>query len=327
LTEIEATAGFIDYSVVDAGGGVLLTISVFADQTSVEAGAKLESAWIAKHAAKHFPAKPTALAGEVIRHTDLVIGCACSTGTQDPCGSDKLICCAAEDSAPGAKGACVTAATICGAPATPTATSTATSTPEVAATATAVVCSAEPGDACQSDADCCVGTCGQGVCYCTDPSRPEVGCPCMTGDDNACGGNNGLCCPDKPGAPAEGTCASPMAGCDGETGCREDGYACPTTCKAGESCPKDQGGCCSGACLNDGTCGASSGTCANAGASCTAGGDCCSGKCSDSGRCYCTDPDRPGVGCPCTDGDATACGGNAQLCCKGTCLSPMASCV
>ncbi len=48
LTEIEATAGFIDYSVVDVANGALLTISVFADQKSSAAAAALEYKWIAK---------------------------------------------------------------------------------------------------------------------------------------------------------------------------------------------------------------------------------------------------------------------------------------
>jgi len=200
-----------------------------------------------------------------------------------------------------------------------------TDTP-VPPTNTPAVCRANPGDACGSSADCCVGTCGQGVCYCTDPSRPVVGCPCVTDDQKACGGNLALCCPTEPGAKAAGTCLSPMASCDAKTGCRADGYVCPTTCQAGQPCPKSAGGCCSGACLADGTCGGGPETCAAAAAACTGAGDCCSGKCSGSGVCYCTDPDRPDVGCPCTAGDAAACGGNAQRCCKGTCISPMASC-
>src|SRR6478735_12796489 len=61
-----------------------------------------------------------------------------------------------------------------------------------------------PGDTCTSDSDCCVGSCSQdGVCYCTDPSRPIVGCPCDSANDQTCGGRPDLCCLDT------GTCASP----------------------------------------------------------------------------------------------------------------------
>lgn len=326
VSEIEKAPGFIDYSVVDAGNGALVTIAVFTGQSTASDAAKLEANWIKKHAAKSLPSKPSVLAGDALLHSDLVVGCPCSTGVADSCGNDNLTCCAGEGTPPGGPGICITAATTCGAPATPTVAPAPTETPTEAPTETAP-CTANPGDACANDTDCCVGSCGQGVCYCTDPSRPEVGCPCMTGDPNACGGRLDLCCPSEPGANAAGTCSSPMATCDAQTGCRADGFACPTTCSAGQPCPKSEGGCCSGACLDDGTCGAgATPTCADGGATCAGNGDCCSGKCNSSGICYCTDPDRPPVGCPCDASNADACGGRAELCCSGTCISPMATC-
>jgi hypothetical protein len=76
--------------------------------------------------------------------------------------------------------------------------------------------SVQPGGTCATDADCAQGSCDPTglVCYCDDPSRPEVGCACNTGELDACGGRAELCCPPtadaQPGA--AGTCVSPMIG-------------------------------------------------------------------------------------------------------------------
>jgi hypothetical protein len=282
LPSIEKAPGFIDYSVVDAGGGQLMTVLVFTDKASAAAAAQLEKDWIAQHAADLLPKKPTTTGGDAILTSDLVVGCPCSTGVQDACKSDKLTCCAPEGSPPGGAGVCITTASTCGASETPTPAPTVAPAPPTETPApqpTQVpACSANPGDACGSDAECCVGTCGQGVCFCTDPSRPEIGCPCDAGDANACGGRADLCC--------HGTCISPMATCDAGGG----------------------------------------GSCAGSSQPCTSGGDCCSGNCNDSGVCYCTDPARPDIGCPCDASDSNACNGRPELCCNGTCISPMANC-
>jgi len=76
--------------------------------------------------------------------------------------------------------------------------------------------SVQPGGTCATDGDCAQGSCDPTglVCYCEDPSRPEVGCACNTGEQDACGGRSDLCCPPtadaQPGA--AGTCVSPMIG-------------------------------------------------------------------------------------------------------------------
>lgn len=339
--------GFIDYSVVDAGGGTLLTIGVFTGKTAADAAAKVEADWIAKHGAKVLPKPPQIGAGPVILHAGLGVGCPCTTAVENACGSPRLVCCAGAGSPPGGPGLCLDADVGCGPIATPT--PTATAAPQCAADAAACpdgcggssacagccsgwcrsdgtcgaqnACVSGPGGTCTANEDCCVGKCGSGVCYCIDPSRPDIGCPCVTGDASACGGSPARCCPDQPGAPAPGTCISPMADCDAKTGCRADGYACPVGCAAGAACAR----CCSGACLADGTCGASS-ACAAPGAACSHNADCCVGSCSTDGRCYCIDPSRPEIGCPCNASDSAACGGRPQLCCAGTCISPMATC-
>ena len=68
------------------------------------------------------------------------------------------------------------------------------------------------------------------------------------------------------------------------------------------------------------------------GGECTTDDDCAEGSCSSTGEnqpgvCYCPDPDRPIIGCGCDSGDTNACEGRADLCCEGTCISPMASCL
>src|SRR6476469_4921995 len=46
LASIEQAPGFVDYSVVDSGGGTLMTVLVFTDKTSAAAAAQLETDWI-----------------------------------------------------------------------------------------------------------------------------------------------------------------------------------------------------------------------------------------------------------------------------------------
>jgi hypothetical protein len=61
-----------------------------------------------------------------------------------------------------------------------------------------------------------VGSCGQGVCYCEDIDRPEIGCPCITGTQDPCYGSSAVCCANEvaAGAGADGTCVSDSVGCE-----------------------------------------------------------------------------------------------------------------
>jgi hypothetical protein len=183
-------------------------------------------------------------------------GCPCTTGTDDPCGAGTLLCCPTSDE-PGGPGICTRDSIGCN----PTGE-----------------CTSDPGGSCESDADCCQGSCSEeGVCYCEDPSRPWIGCSCNSGTESPCGGGTTLCCPstDEPGA--AGICTSDSVGCN------------PT-----------------GECTSD------------AGGSCETDADCCEGSCSDDGVCYCLDPAEPQRGCACITGTEAPCGSDTLLCCPTT---------
>jgi len=152
------------------------------------------------------------------------LGCDCNTGTEAPCDGGSLVCCAT-GAEPGGPGICTSASVGC----EPTGE-----------------CSSDPGEACETDADCCTGTCSdEGVCFCSDPSRPWIGCPCNTGTEGPCGGGSELCCPtgSEPGGP--GVCTSSMAGCQTPGECTASGDACASSAE-----------CCDElVCLDSGICG------------------------------------------------------------------------
>jgi hypothetical protein len=210
------------------------------------------------------------------------------------------------------------------------------------------------GGSCETGDDCCSGLCNQnGICYCTDPSRPPIGCPCTTGTDDACGDTTLLCCPttNEPGGP--GICTSGMVGCN-PLGCHQPGESCEIN-----------GDCCQGQCSDEGVCyctdpdrpgigcSCTTGTenpcgdttlvccatsnapggpgictsgsvgcepvgCSGAGDPCGADEDCCAGTCGDDGFCFCEDPSRPALGCPCTIGRENACGDTSLVCCTNS---------
>jgi len=97
--------------------------------------------------------------------------------------------------------------------------------------------SVPPGGECSSDDDCIVGSCGQGTCYCEDPSRPEIGCPCSTGTQDPCYGSTAVCCANEvsAGAGANGTCVSDSVGCEPTGECD----ALQTMCEGTGCCAED----------------------------------------------------------------------------------------
>lgn len=77
--------------------------------------------------------------------------------------------------------------------------------------------SVPPGGECVEDGDCVVGACSdEGLCYCEDPDRPVIGCPCTTGTQDPCYGTTAVCCADEVNAAAgaNGVCVSDSVGCE-----------------------------------------------------------------------------------------------------------------
>ena len=58
--------GFVTYAVLDAGHGMLVSITVFEDRTDLEAADQLVAGWLAAHLAALLPHPPEVIAGEVI---------------------------------------------------------------------------------------------------------------------------------------------------------------------------------------------------------------------------------------------------------------------
>lgn len=96
-----------------------------------------------------------------------------------------------------------------------------------------------PGGPCQSDEDCTYGTCdtSSGICYCEDPARPVIGCPCITGTEDPCYGTTAVCCADdvSAAAGANGVCVSDSVGCNPTGECS----ALQTMCESTGCCAED----------------------------------------------------------------------------------------
>ncbi len=70
LDHIRQVPGFVNYSAVDAGGGTLVTISVFEDRAGVEESDRRAAQWIQEHnLATYIPNPPQISEGEVVAHT------------------------------------------------------------------------------------------------------------------------------------------------------------------------------------------------------------------------------------------------------------------
>ena len=266
-------------------------------------------------------------------------GCSCSTGTEAPCGGGTLLCCATDDSGPGGPGVCTSSMTGCD--------------------PTGGECTADPGDSCTSNEDCCQGSCSEGgVCYCEDPSRPLIGCWCDPEAEGSCGDNTLVCCSVEGG----GVCTSGSVGCNPTGECTSDpGGACTTDSDCCEGRCSEEGVCyCSdparpwiGCSCNLGTeapCGGTTAVCcpttgsempggvgvctsdsvgcqvdecnAFAGGACESDADCCEGSCSEDGVCYCLDPAEPQRGCVCSTEIEDPCGSKTLLCCPVEDMTP-----
>ncbi len=65
---LSTAPGFIAYYAIDAGDGVVASISIFADQAGAEESNRLAADWVKQHLAAHLPNPPQITAGEVMVH-------------------------------------------------------------------------------------------------------------------------------------------------------------------------------------------------------------------------------------------------------------------
>ncbi len=65
---ISEASGFVAYYIVDAGNGVLATISIFQDRAGLEESNAIAAEWVEEHLASLLPNPPTITAGEVKVH-------------------------------------------------------------------------------------------------------------------------------------------------------------------------------------------------------------------------------------------------------------------
>lgn len=339
IAVMEQQPGFIEYNLV-FGDGQILAISTFLDETTAVAAAQQEDAWISANAANILSGTPTIQSGDVFLRSELHAGCGCITGTEDPCSSSRLTCCATTDRM-GGPGICLTNETTCpGAmPAEPTATA-APDEPTAVPPCTGEGCACNGGvqGACDAGLVCCGVTTpgGPGTCETEaecDPTCSSEGCTCIAGTQNACDDGLVCCGADTPGG--SGTCqteAECNPPCTGE-GC---------VCIAGTQGACDDGLECCGADTpgGEGTCMASC-PCTGDGCACTTGTD---GNCDDGLVCCAADMTNPGApgtcmescdssdcngqeNCPCTAGTEGACNDGLECCGadtpggQGTCQS------
>ncbi len=58
--------GFVEYYWINAGDGVLISLSIFAEETSARASSQVAAAYIREHLARELPDAPIVQAGEVL---------------------------------------------------------------------------------------------------------------------------------------------------------------------------------------------------------------------------------------------------------------------
>jgi hypothetical protein len=324
---MEQQPGFIEYNLV-FGQGQILAISTFLDESTAVAAAQQEDSWISANAASILSGSPTIQSGDVFLRSELHAGCGCITGTQDPCSSDRLTCCATTERM-GGPGICLTTETTCpGAmpPEEPTVAPAAPTATPAPCTGDGCACASGTESACDDGLVCCTSEGSppgaQGLCRTQDECGcTSEGCHCNGGVQGAC--DDGLVCcqidSSVPGGP--GSCET-EAECD--PSCTGDGCACTSN----DGC--DDGYVCCGTaqpvCRQSGLCGCSGAGChchMGMQGKCDDGFDCCyddpsdpgPGTCEPSGTC--PQPPCTGEGCACTAGTQGACD-DGLVCCGAT---------
>jgi hypothetical protein len=201
---MEQQPGFISYDLV-FGQGQILAVSTFLDETSAVAAAQQEDSWISANAASILSGTPTIQSGDVFLRSELHAGCGCTTGVDDACGDDALVCCAT-GSTPGGDGICLTAQTTCpgGAPAPP-----ASPTTVPACTGEGCACNGGVEGNCDDGLVCCGVTQPGGPGTCTtelecNPATPipactSAGCACASGTESPCDEGLECCGASEPG--------------------------------------------------------------------------------------------------------------------------------
>jgi hypothetical protein len=63
---LSTAPGFVSYAVLDAGDGVLVSVTVFDDRADLEAAQPLIDRWVAEHLTAMLPRTTEVIAGEVI---------------------------------------------------------------------------------------------------------------------------------------------------------------------------------------------------------------------------------------------------------------------
>jgi hypothetical protein len=58
--------GYVDYWAIDAGGGVVASVSVFQDQSGVEEATRRAASWVQENLAGLIPSAPQVTMGEVV---------------------------------------------------------------------------------------------------------------------------------------------------------------------------------------------------------------------------------------------------------------------
>lgn len=65
---ISQIPGFVAYYCIDAGGGVMISTSVFEDEASADQSTKRAAGWLRENLASLVPNPPQIAAGEVVAH-------------------------------------------------------------------------------------------------------------------------------------------------------------------------------------------------------------------------------------------------------------------
>lgn len=211
------------------------------------------------------------------------VGCACTTGTANPCGETTLLCCQNDpNQAPGGPGTCTPASVGCN--------PTGPAGPRRPCTSRGCRCDGGVENACDDPLVCCPDNPGlpggPGRCVhqqrCNPPGPcTSEGCACHSGARGACDGDL-VCCADDPSQPGgPGRCEAEQVCFNNQ--CQATTNPCPSACASGTNCST----CCSGYCGNDGHC--ATPPCSGQGCECVTG---TANPC-DAGLVCC--PNNPGI--------------------------------